>query len=485
MFRRKPAKGKGADKSEQDRGRGAEDATLMLADEPPFDPRSPEEATVALPMLHQEREAADASAATTVIRAPAADPNDTGGGPDVVLERAGEDQGATVAVSIPDLGPPPGAPGSLREPGTETAPMKKPEPESAATVAVSIPDFDAPAAESPEAKVGSVSETVAVPVPAMPDESAGPAATVAVSIPNFDAPDAPAPEVPSVSETVAVPMPAMPDASETADATVAVSIPNFDEDTGTTGKLATPPGAPVPDGAADATVAVSIPNFDDAGMTGRLESAAPEPYEPADDGTVAVPVPNFDDPTGSTGRIPAPPAVEDATVAAPRPSFDPEPAPGPDPSSPAPVDDATIAAAAFEEVAAPVPEPAAPVAAPPAPDSSDATRFDLPPEESTRPEVAGVMVAIDGELAGLVCPVHDGENKLGRSEACDVVLPSMKISREHATIVHQDGVFAILPLSDRNPTYVNEEVISGCELSDGDSVRMGRSTFRFRTIQGL
>ncbi len=100
-------------------------------------------------------------------------------------------------------------------------------------------------------------------------------------------------------------------------------------------------------------------------------------------------------------------------------------------------------------------------------------------------DVAGVIVAIDGELKGEVFPLFDGENKLGRAEASDIVLASKWISREHAMIVHQEGVFAIVPLTERNRTYVNDREVDGAELSDGDTIRLGHTTFRFRCIEGL
>ncbi len=99
-----------------------------------------------------------------------------------------------------------------------------------------------------------------------------------------------------------------------------------------------------------------------------------------------------------------------------------------------------------------------------------------------RHEVAAVLVAVDGELKGEVWRLYDGENTLGRSEASDVVLASKWISREHANLVHQEGVFAIVPLNEKNRTYVNHEDVDGAELRDGDLLRLGRTTFRFRTV---
>jgi hypothetical protein len=100
-------------------------------------------------------------------------------------------------------------------------------------------------------------------------------------------------------------------------------------------------------------------------------------------------------------------------------------------------------------------------------------------------EVIAVMVAIDGELKGEVFPLFDGENRIGRASTSDVVLPSKWISRAHAMVVHQEGVFAIVPLTEKNRTHVNDREVDGAELSDGDTIRLGRTTFRFRDIEGL
>lgn len=97
-------------------------------------------------------------------------------------------------------------------------------------------------------------------------------------------------------------------------------------------------------------------------------------------------------------------------------------------------------------------------------------------------QVVGVLVAVDGELEGEIYRVSDGENRLGRAEHCEIRIPSEKISREHAKIMHQGGVFAIAPLSDRNPTLVNGEPTEGSELRDGDTVKVGRTTLRFRSV---
>lgn len=98
----------------------------------------------------------------------------------------------------------------------------------------------------------------------------------------------------------------------------------------------------------------------------------------------------------------------------------------------------------------------------------------------------GVLVGLDGDEEGEVYTVGDGRTRLGRSETCDVVFRSgsLRFSREHAEIVHDGGLFVVASLADQNPIFVNGKAVDGAELKDGDALRLGRTTFRFRTIEG-
>ncbi len=48
--------------------------------------------------------------------------------------------------------------------------------------------------------------------------------------------------------------------------------------------------------------------------------------------------------------------------------------------------------------------------------------------------------------------------------------------------IPRPGAARPAPLSEKNPTRVNGEVTQGTELKDGDDVRLGDTTFRFRTV---
>jgi hypothetical protein len=95
--------------------------------------------------------------------------------------------------------------------------------------------------------------------------------------------------------------------------------------------------------------------------------------------------------------------------------------------------------------------------------------------------VVGVLVAVEGELEGTIAPVMSGSNRLGRHPECEICLPSQWISRHHARIEYQQGAFMIRASSDK-PTVVNSERVDGRELHDGDYIKLGKTTLRFRSI---
>ena len=96
-------------------------------------------------------------------------------------------------------------------------------------------------------------------------------------------------------------------------------------------------------------------------------------------------------------------------------------------------------------------------------------------------QVVGVVVAVEGELEGTIGPVVSGSNRLGRHPECEICLPSEWVSRHHARIEFEHGVFTIHASSDK-PTIVNSERVDASELHDGDYIKLGKTTLRFRSI---
>jgi hypothetical protein len=149
----------------------------------------------------------------------------------------------------------------------------------------------------------------------------------------------------------------------------------------------------------------------------------------------------------------------------------------------APADNRTIARTIDPSPVMPAPPPrgdAGGYAPPPHADSGQ-TQYIVTGSSSTS-DIVGVLVGIDGELKGQLYRVGDGENRLGRGAECEIELNSQKISRAHAMLIHQDGMFVVKPLSEKNPTFLNEVPTDGDELGDGDTIRLGLTTLKFRSI---
>jgi pSer/pThr/pTyr-binding forkhead associated (FHA) protein len=133
------------------------------------------------------------------------------------------------------------------------------------------------------------------------------------------------------------------------------------------------------------------------------------------------------------------------------------------------------------------PAAAAPPAAPtpPSRDLGGATQY-FRAVEGEPQALVGVLVGIQGPLKGQIYKIHDGENMIGR-ERCEVLLadPTKRISRFHAKITHMEGALVIEANPDvmeKNPTYLNDDAIDAEGLNDGDLLRLGDCTFKFRTI---
>ena len=69
----------------------------------------------------------------------------------------------------------------------------------------------------------------------------------------------------------------------------------------------------------------------------------------------------------------------------------------------------------------------------------------------------------------------------GRNMDCDIVLPERQVSRQHAEIFLDQGLYYLRDLGSKNGTYVNEQPITAAvRLQDGDSVQIALcARFRF------
>jgi predicted component of type VI protein secretion system len=75
---------------------------------------------------------------------------------------------------------------------------------------------------------------------------------------------------------------------------------------------------------------------------------------------------------------------------------------------------------------------------------------------------------------GTFFPVHQGDSLLGRSPECLIVLPSERVSREHAVVRRIHCGLEIEDLGSRNGTWVNgSRIRRATVLQQGDEVQLG------------
>jgi pSer/pThr/pTyr-binding forkhead associated (FHA) protein len=80
---------------------------------------------------------------------------------------------------------------------------------------------------------------------------------------------------------------------------------------------------------------------------------------------------------------------------------------------------------------------------------------------------------------------HPLEDSLtvGRSEDCDITLPSSKVSRQHARFQYSDGGVTVEDLGSSNGTRLNGRAIAGVQaLMDGDQVVIDRFTLTLNIV---
>jgi hypothetical protein len=145
-------------------------------------------------------------------------------------------------------------------------------------------------------------------------------------------------------------------------------------------------------------------------------------------------------------------------------------------------------AADFDDAPAPSGPPGAPrprsaVAAEEAAASGDKTSaIDISSMKGPNRDLVGWFVALNGSQKGDDFRLYNGKNVLGTSADCDVVITDPYLSAKHCTLRHEEGTYTLIDLDSTNGTFVNQKKITKMELIDNDTVRLGRTDFKFKSL---
>lgn len=98
--------------------------------------------------------------------------------------------------------------------------------------------------------------------------------------------------------------------------------------------------------------------------------------------------------------------------------------------------------------------------------------------------LVGWLVTYSFDNMGVDFKLYEGQNIIGRTdEKCSIIINDATISSKHATLLFRDGIFALRDEMSAHGTTVNGNAL-GFEaqlIKDGDMIRMGETTFMFRT----
>lgn len=110
-----------------------------------------------------------------------------------------------------------------------------------------------------------------------------------------------------------------------------------------------------------------------------------------------------------------------------------------------------------------------------------------PSPAPSRPPRPSPRQAPAAEPRGLYIVNEDGETEkidkdiyvIGRSSKCDLVINSVKVSREHAIITRERGEYYIEDLGSANGTWYKGEKIEKMKIKDSDEVFICDEKFKF------
>jgi phosphoserine phosphatase RsbU/P len=91
-----------------------------------------------------------------------------------------------------------------------------------------------------------------------------------------------------------------------------------------------------------------------------------------------------------------------------------------------------------------------------------------------------VLKVVKGSCPGQLIELSDERMVMGRQPTCEIVLDNAAVSRTHAQILHNHGVFYVEDLRSRNGTYLNgQKIAARSELHDGDEIKVCEVVLKF------
>jgi len=98
-------------------------------------------------------------------------------------------------------------------------------------------------------------------------------------------------------------------------------------------------------------------------------------------------------------------------------------------------------------------------------------------------KLVGWLVTYSFDAMGVDYKLYEGRNTMGHDVDCNITVNDPMMSGKHATILFQDNVYFLKDEFSTHGTFVNDVKMypnSSQEIKDGDMIRLGKTTFKFR-----
>lgn len=98
-------------------------------------------------------------------------------------------------------------------------------------------------------------------------------------------------------------------------------------------------------------------------------------------------------------------------------------------------------------------------------------------------KLVGWLVTYSFDALGVDYKLYEGRNVIGRDVDCNITINDGRMSGKHAVLLFRANKYSLTDSQSSHGTFVNDEDIDlePRYLKDGDIIRMGNTTFKFRT----
>lgn len=105
-----------------------------------------------------------------------------------------------------------------------------------------------------------------------------------------------------------------------------------------------------------------------------------------------------------------------------------------------------------------------------------------PAQGAEKRKLVGWLVTFSQDEYGQDFKLYAGKNRIGNAPGVDIVINDPSVSADHATILFRENDFLIRDNFSTNGTKINGALVDEGKFREGDELKLGNTTFKFKTV---